>query len=183
MDAKAKARTAAALRRAAAHAAGQGSAMTDRLVEYLAPFRGLVIAGYLPMRTEADPLPAMTALINDSPVCVPMIVGPGLPLAFRQWHAGAELAPASLGTSVPTEGAMLTPEVLIVPMLAYDRSLHRLGYGGGYYDRTLAALRLSGRCHAVGLAYAGQLDPDLPVGPYDQPLDAIVTEGGVLSPG
>ena len=183
MDAKAEARAAAALRRAGAHGAGQGGAMTEHLLGYLAPFRGLVIAGYLPMRTEADPVPAMLALSDDSPICVPVIVGRGLPLVFREWHAGTELAPASLGTSVPTEGEMLTPEVLIVPMLAYDRSLHRLGYGGGYYDRTLAALRLSGRCLAVGLAYADQLDPDLPVGPFDQRLDAIVTEGGVLTSG
>lgn len=178
-EAKAHARKAAQERRALAHAQGRGAAASEYLRHFLGPWRGLVIAGYLPMRDEIDPLPAMKSLALDGPVCVPVVVGKGLPLAFRRWTPDAKLVSGGYGTSIPEEGEMLTPDALIVPMLAYDKAFFRLGYGGGFYDRTIAALRATGRVYCVGLAYESQFDRNLPVGPYDQALDAIVTEQGV----
>ena len=176
---KALARKAAIERRARAHAAGRGAAASEYLRHFMGPWRGLVIAGYLPMNDEIDPLPAMKSLALDGPVCVPVVVGKGLPLAFRRWTPEVNLIPGPLGTQVPETGEMMTPEALIVPMLAYDKAFFRLGYGGGYYDRTIAALRAAGRVYCVGLAYEAQFDRNLPVGPFDQALDAIVTEQGV----
>ena len=179
-DAKAAARKAAYRRRAEAHRQGRGAAASEYLRHFLGPYRGSVIAGYLPMKTEIDPLPAMKSLVEDGPVCVPVVVERDMPLAFRQWKPGCALVDGVLGTQVPAAGDWLAPTVLIVPMLAYDQAFFRLGYGGGFYDRTIAALRSIGQLYTVGLAYADQLDRNLPIGPYDQALDALVTETGVL---
>jgi 5-formyltetrahydrofolate cyclo-ligase len=100
---------------------------------------------------------------------------------FRRWTPGCALVDGPLGTQFPAEGELLTPDVLIVPMLAYNPAFFRLGYGGGFYDRTLAQLRAARHIFAVGLAYVAQLDRNLPIGPYDQALDAIVTEQGVMT--
>jgi 5-formyltetrahydrofolate cyclo-ligase len=178
-DAKAHARKAAFERRALAHAQGRGAAASEYLRHFLGPWRSLVIAGYLPMRDEIDPLPAMKSLVLDGPVCVPVVIGKGMALEFRRWTPDAKLVPSVLGTSIPETGETLTPDVLIVPLLAYDKAFFRLGYGGGFYDRTIAGLRAAGRVYCVGLAYEAQFDRNLPVGPYDQALDAIVTEQGV----
>ena len=133
------------------------------------------------MKTEIDPLPAMKSLAEDGPVGVPVVVEPGLPLVFKRWTPGCTLIDGAFGTQVPADGELLMPTVLIVPMLAYDPAFFRLGYGGGFYDRTLAALREIGPVYAVGLAYESQLDRNLPIESHDQPLDAIVTEHGVLN--
>jgi 5-formyltetrahydrofolate cyclo-ligase len=90
------------------------------------------------------------------------------------------LEPGPLGIPVPRQGEWVVPEVLIVPLVAFDRRGYRLGYGGGYYDRTLAELRQAGRVAAVGFAFAAQEVPEVPIGPHDAKLDAIVTEHGVV---
>lgn len=175
-EAKAAARVAAMVARAAAHAAGQGAAAA-RLGAFLAAQRGRVLAGYIPMRTEIDPLPAMAA--HAGPVCVPVIPGRGQPLRFRRWRPGCAMVPGSFGAQVPAEGEWLEPEVLIVPLLAWDRRGYRLGYGGGYYDRTLALLRAAGPRLAVGFAFAAQEVAAVPVEPADQRLDHLVSERGL----
>jgi 5-formyltetrahydrofolate cyclo-ligase len=141
---------------------------------------GAVLAGYMPMRSEISPLGAMAA--HRGATCLPVVVGPDMPLRFRAWSAGEALVPGGFGTRVPAAGAWCRPDILIVPLLAFDSRGYRLGYGGGFYDRTLAALRAEGGCLAIGLAFAGQQIARVPAGPHDAPLDLIVTEAGEIRP-
>ena len=173
--AKAAARIAAAEIRGAAHAE-HAEAASAALVEHLAGTEGRVISAYLPIRTEADPLPAMTALAPANRIAMPVVTGAGRPLAFREWRPGCALEPGPFRVMVPAEGAALTPDLLIVPLLAFDAALFRLGYGGGFYDRTLAALRAAGPVTALGFAYAAQEVAAVPRDATDQPLDAVVTD-------
>lgn len=178
--AKVAARRAAEARRATALAQVAPGAPAARLVAVLAAQAGRVLAGYMPMRSEADPLPAMAA--HRGPLCLPVVVGRGLALEFRAWAPGAALVAGAFGARIPAAGAMLLPEVLVVPALAFDPQGFRLGYGGGFYDRTLAALRARGPVLAIGFGLAGQIVEAVPRGPHDAPLDLIVTEAGVLNP-
>lgn len=175
-DVKAAARAEAFARRALAFAAGQGQA-AEILADYLSAQRGKVLSGYMPMRTEIDPLPAMAA--HQGPVGVPVIMGKATPLRFREWSPGCRLVEGPFKAMVPEEGAWVEPEVLIVPLLAWDRRGYRLGYGGGFYDRTLEGLRAKGPVLAVGFAFAAQEVDEVPTDPFDQRLDAVVTERGV----
>ncbi|TRW96931.1 5-formyltetrahydrofolate cyclo-ligase [Paracoccus sp. M683] len=158
-------------------ARGQGgdpAGIDAQLSAALAPFAGQVLSGYWPMRAEADPRAAMAA--HPGPVCLPVVTGKAVPLIFRAWDGGA-LVGGPFGTSHPPEdAALLTPQVLIVPLAAFDRSGNRIGYGGGYYDRTLQQLRALGPVTAIGLAFAAQELPAIPAEPFDQPLDLVVTE-------
>ena len=156
--------------------AGQGQA-AEILADFLAPQRGKVLAGYMPMRTEIDPLPAMAA--HQGVVCVPIIMGAGQALRFREWSPGCTMMEGAFGAMIPTEGAWVEPEVLIVPLVGFDARGYRLGYGGGFYDRTLEALRARGPVLAVGFAFSGQEMAELPIEPTDQKLNVIVTEQGV----
>jgi 5-formyltetrahydrofolate cyclo-ligase len=174
---KADARRDAFAVRKAAFGAGQGQA-AELLADLLAGHAGRVLAGYMPMRTEIDPLPAMAA--HRGTVCVPVIAGAGLPLRFREWSPGCAMTPGEFGALIPAEGAWLEPEVLIVPLLAFDARGYRLGYGGGFYDRTLERLRGLHPVLAVGFAFAAQQVPEVPVEPTDQRLDAILTETGLV---
>lgn len=182
---KRAARTAATEVRAGAHkhAAGAGRLAAGFMLEALGQMRGVrTVAGYLPFRSEIDPLPAMMALHGlGYRVCVPVIEGRGLPLAFRAWKPGCRTVRGAFGVRVPVEGALVEPDLLIVPLLAFDAKGHRLGYGGGFYDRTLAALRAERPVAAIGLAYAAQAVARVPHGPDDRRLDAVATEAGLVS--
>jgi len=168
-------RKAAAALRARAHAAGQGAAAVH-LAQLLGTLGDGVLAGYMPMRSESDPLPAMAA--HAGPVCVPVIEGRGLPLRFREWEEDAPLEPGMFGAMIPTGGEWLVPDLVIVPLLAFDARGYRLGYGGGFYDRTLQALRAARPTVAIGFAFAAQELAEVPTEPTDQRLDWIVTERG-----
>jgi 5-formyltetrahydrofolate cyclo-ligase len=139
-----------------------------------------VASGYFPVRSELDPRPAMTALAGLGwSLALPVVIAPGRPLAFRRWEIGHPTVPAGFGLEVPAETTEVVPDLLLVPMLAFDDRGHRLGYGGGYYDRTLAALRAADpRVRAIGVAYSAQRVPLLPDSETDMRLDAIVTETG-----
>lgn len=176
LERKAAARAEAFARRAAAFAAGQGQA-AEILADFLAPQAGKVLSGYMPMRTEIDPLPAMA--VHQGPVGVPVILEKAAPLRFREWSPGCRLVEGAFRAMIPEEGAWVEPEVMIVPMLAWDRRGYRLGYGGGFYDRTLELLRARGPVLAVGFAFAAQEVAEVPIDGYDQRLDAVVTEKGV----
>jgi len=176
---KAAARAEAFARRKVAFAA-RGSRDADRLRAVLADHVGRPLAGYMPMRTEIDCLPAMAA--HAGPVGVPVIEGVGLPLRFRRWSPSAPMVAGAFGALVPETGDWIEPEVLIVPLLAFDRRGYRLGYGGGFYDRTLERLRRAGPVTAIGFAFAAQEVAKVPIEPTDQPLDLIVTEAGVITP-
>lgn len=144
--------------------------------------KGRVISGYMAMRTEIDPLPAMVQLhAQGARLCVPVIAGKGLPLDFREWTPDCALIDGPFGARVPATGDWLTPDTLIVPLVAFDARLNRLGYGGGFYDRTLERLRAAAPTHAIGFAFAAQELRDLPLEPTDQRLDALITEHGPLA--
>ncbi|MBS9715723.1 5-formyltetrahydrofolate cyclo-ligase [Pseudohalocynthiibacter aestuariivivens] len=177
---KAEARKAAFARRKAAHAEGQGAVGAARLLELLEPYGGKTISGFLPIRTEIDPRPAMTKMAESSFITVPVIEGAGLPLKFSQWTPGCALIDGPFGAQIPAEARYLEPEVLIVPLVAFDRTGNRLGYGGGFYDRTLERLRAIRKTIAIGFAFSAQEDNDLPLEETDQPLDFIVTEKEIV---
>lgn len=179
---KAQARADAFARRKTAFAAR--SAMdADHLRRVLEAHRGKVLAGYMPMRTEIDCLPAMAAHhAAGGRVCVPVIPGQGVPLRFHEWSPDARMVEGAFKALIPEGGAELVPQVLIVPLLAFDRRFYRLGYGGGFYDRTLEGLRARGPVTAIGFAFAAQEMAEVPIEPTDQRLDLIVTEAGVLVP-
>ncbi len=176
-EAKKAARNAAFARRKAAHAI-HASRAAAALSAHLAGISGKVVAGYLPIRTEADPLPAMTLLAEDNRIAVPVVLGAGQPLLFREWRPGCPLRKGAFDVMVPAEGAELVPELIIAPLVAFDRDFYRLGYGGGFYDRTLEKLRALGQVEAIGFAYDAQCFEDLPLEPTDQALDGVVTEAG-----
>lgn len=179
--AKAAARAAAFARRKIAHAAAPPGA-AGRLAGVLAGYRGVPLSGYMPIRTEIDPLPAMAEAAAQGPVGVPVIQGAGLALKFSRWEPGAALKTGPFGAMVPLREDFLTPEILIVPLVAFDARGGRLGYGGGFYDRTLEALRARRPTLAIGFAFDAQEDDALPLDATDQPLDMIVTESRVLIP-
>ena len=174
-DPKAAARTAAFARRKVAFSAGQGQA-AEILADVLSAHQGKALAGYMPMRTEIDPLPAMSA--HQGLVGVPVIIAAATPLKFREWGPGVAMVAGDFGALIPAEGAWVTPQVVIVPLLAFDPRGFRLGYGGGFYDRTLQGLRAKGPVLAIGFAFAAQEVDAVPTDDFDQRLDLIVTEAG-----
>ncbi len=194
------ARGAALLRRRVAFDAGH-PAPAAYLSEVLAGYRGAPVAGYMAMRTEIDPARAMTDAAAHGPVGVPVIRGAGLPLEFSLWEPDAAMTDGPFGARVPAVERLMVPQVVIVPLVAFDRRGGRLGYGGGFYDRTLQGLRARGPVLAIGFAWSvqewagsewagsewggqawGTEDATLPLEPTDQPLDLIVTEQGVITP-
>ena len=176
---KTEARKAAFARRKDAHALGQGT--SGYLSEVLAGHRGVPLASYMAMRTEIDPTAAMEEAAAHGPVGVPVIMGEAQPLKFRTWTPGCTLIPGEFGAAIPETGDWMTPEIVVAPLVAFDRNGGRLGYGGGFYDRTLELLRSKRPTLAIGFAYAAQEAVDLPLEPTDQPLDMIVTEQGVIT--
>ena len=113
---------------------------------------------------------------------MPLIVGQGQPLQFSRWEPEAPLRDGPFGARVPAVEDLMEPEILIVPLVAFDLNGSRLGYGGGFYDRTLERLRRIRATLAIGFAYDAQQSDGLPVDATDQPLDMIVTETRVLQP-
>ena len=179
-DIKAAARKAAFARRKEAHAAAMPGA-AGHLSQVLAGYRGVPLAGYMPIRTEIDPLPAMEEASAHGPVGVPVIQAAGQPLRFSRWTPGAALKDGPFGARIPEVDDYFEPEILIVPLVAFDRMGGRLGYGGGFYDRTLELLRSRRATLAIGFAYTAQEADTLPLEPTDQPLDMMVTDAGVIS--
>jgi len=177
-DAKAAARKLARTTRAALINADAPMRLAQAVLAHHTPPSGAIIAGYWPMRDEMDPRPLMVALASRGhALALPVTPPRGQPLAFRAWAPDAALSPGPMGTSEPVAGEALRPDILLVPLLAFDRAGRRLGYGGGYYDRTLAALP---GAKAIGIAYAGQELPEVPAGQQDMRLPLIATEAGVI---
>lgn len=179
-EVKAQARKAAFARRKAAHHAQTGSVVCGSLASVLAGYRGVPMAGYMPIRTEIDPLPVMAEAAAYGPVGVPLIMGEGQPLRFSRWEPDAPMRDGPFGARIPESDDFFDPEIVVVPLVAWTRSGGRLGYGGGFYDRTLEGLRARGPVLAIGFAYGAQEADTLPLEPTDQPLDMIVTETEVL---
>ena len=188
--AKEKLRAEALARRREISAAARKSASARIAANFTARFQprpGSVVAGYWPLPDEADIRALMSALADGGcEIALPVVLGPGEPLEFRKYVAGDDLRDAAFGTKVPAPGQpVLRPDIVIVPMLAFDAQGYRLGFGKGYYDRTLARLRAPGAGVAaplaVGVAFdSGRLDA-VPHDRFDQRLDWIVTECEVLA--
>ncbi|MDU8929588.1 5-formyltetrahydrofolate cyclo-ligase [Alisedimentitalea sp. MJ-SS2] len=179
-EVKQAARKAAFARRKAAHET-HGPGRAGVLSEVLAGYRGVPLAGYMPIRTEISPLAAMEEAAAHGPVGVPVIRGEGQPLEFSRWEPGCALRNGPFGAKVPEVDDFFDPEIVIVPLVAFDRAGGRLGYGGGFYDRTLERLRDRRPTLAIGFAYGAQEAEDLPLESTDQPLDMLVTERDVIS--
>ncbi|TMV07841.1 5-formyltetrahydrofolate cyclo-ligase [Ruegeria sediminis] len=179
-EVKAAARKAAFARRKLAFESRPPGA-AGRLSEVLAGYRGVPLSGYVPIRTEIDPLPAMAEAAAHGPVGVPVIQGPGQALRFSRWTPEGPMKDGPFGARVPVADDYFDPEILIVPLVAFDAQGSRLGYGGGFYDRTLEGLRAKRPTLAIGFAFDAQEADRLPVEPTDQRLDMIVTESRVLS--
>lgn len=145
---------------------------------------GTIVAGYLPMGDEIDVLPALAAMRESGHgIAMPVVVARGEPLQFRQWRPDDPLEDGPLGTKHPCGSApVVVPDVLIVPLLGYDRRGYRLGYGGGFYDRTVAALRSAGEVVAIGVGFAAQEVVHIPRGPQDEAMDWIVTPQEAFRP-
>jgi 5-formyltetrahydrofolate cyclo-ligase len=163
------------------HAAEQAAAALAAALDTgeLGPFRHAAL--YIPHGAELDPRPLGAALVAaGAQLCLPAVIHPDTPLAFQEWSAGDDLAPDALGLFAPVRTALcVAPDLIVLPLLAFDAAGGRLGQGGGYFDRTLEALRAKGRVFAMGLAYAGQEVRLLPAEAHDQPLDAVLTEQGL----
>ena len=155
-----------------------GAALAAHVVADLPLPHGAAISGFWPIGREIDIRPLLLALQERGhPILLPETPKRGNPLIFRHWHPGAAMIAERFGTFRP-DGPIGLPEVLFVPLLAFDRTGRRLGYGGGFYDRTLPTLP---GARAIGCAYAAQEMDEVPADAYDARLDAIATECGVIS--
>jgi len=146
---------------------------------------GAVVSGFSPMRSEINPVPLMRALADrGARLALPVVQGRGRRLLFREWAFGQSLVAGVWGIREPgPEAPVVEPDVVIVPMAAFDRRGHRIGYGAGYYDMTLSALRAAKTIVAAGIAFAAQEIDAVPDTPRDEVLDLIMTERDVIVPG
>ena len=146
----------------------------------LAP--GTIVSGFMPMKSEINPLPLLRRLAEaGARLALPVVAGPGKPLIMRAWSFGEPLVAGVWGIRQPPAQAPATePDILIVPLLAFDRAGHRIGYGAGYYDMTIAALRARKIIIACGVAFAAQEISDVPTTPRDVRLDLVLTEREVI---
>jgi 5-formyltetrahydrofolate cyclo-ligase len=143
---------------------------------------GMIVSGFMPLKSEINPLPLMRKLAGQGArLALPVVAGRGRPLIMREWVFGEPLIAGVWGIREPKpEAAVVDPDILLVPLLAFDRAGHRIGYGAGYYDLTLAQLRAHNPVIAVGLAFAAQEVAAVPAMPRDARLDLVLTEREVL---
>jgi 5-formyltetrahydrofolate cyclo-ligase len=156
-------------------AAAQAIALRGLPIEIMP---GTVVAGYSPIRSEIDPAPLMQELAaRGMRLALPVIAARDAPLGFRLWAADDKLLRGPLGILEPSpDAAEIVPDIVLVPLAAFDRWGHRIGYGAGHYDRTLARLRDSQKIIAIGLAFAVQEIETIPALPHDVALDYVLTE-------
>lgn len=159
---------------------GFGAKLSELFFENIDVDAGTKIAGYWPITREANVEPLLNALHKKTSTCLlPVVVARDTALVFREWQPGDELTPSDLGIPEPSADKPAdAPDILLVPLLAFDRQGYRLGYGGGYYDRTLQDLRAERKIIAVGIAYGGQEVDSMPHESFDQRLDWVITEAG-----
>jgi 5-formyltetrahydrofolate cyclo-ligase len=174
---------AAALARRDALSSEQRAAAAEAVAGHGLPFeikRGTIVSGYSPIRSEIDPIPLMRSLAaRGAQLALPAIMARGRSLAFRAWSSNDRLLLGPLGILEPSPAAAeLIPDIMLVPLAAFDRAGHRIGYGAGHYDYTLAHLRKLKLKHiiAIGLAFAVQEIAAVPALPHDVALDYVLTE-------
>jgi 5-formyltetrahydrofolate cyclo-ligase len=157
---------------------GAGAALAAHGVPVALDPQNRIVSAFHTFATEISTAELFKKLVSDGWVtALPIVVAKNTPLVFRRWAPGEPLVPGLWDIQIPPDSAPeVLPDVLLVPMLAFDRKGHRLGYGGGFYDRTLAKLRALKKVTAIGIAYAGQEIDTVPRDDHDQPLDWIMTE-------
>ena len=159
--------------------AAASAAIESTLIARFPPGRWPIVAGYWPMRGEFDPLPYLRRVIDAGGAVALPVVTPKAPLAFRLWTPDAPMEVGVWDIPYPAKGAPVTPSALLIPLVGFDAANHRLGNGGGYYDRTLAAL--TPRPIAIGVGFeVGRLGSIAPA-THDQRMDIIITEAGAFS--
>jgi len=143
---------------------------------------GTIVAGFMPMKSEINPLPLLRKLAAaGAQLALPAIAGRGKPLIMRAYAFGDELARGQWGIREPRpEAAEVAPDILIVPLACFDRAGHRIGYGAGYYDMTIHALRAKKPALAIGIGFAAQEIPKVPATERDARLDFVLTEREVI---
>ncbi len=185
---KEEARVAATAARLVAHEAWQDRAPLA-LAALPFPFEARadfnVVSAFHPFQSEIDTRVLLGRLAGEGwTTCLPVVLGKGLPLEFRRWLPGKPLIKGVWGIERPPEmSPLVEPDVLIIPLLAFDRRGFRLGYGGGFYDRTLEKLRVLKNIVAIGVGYSGQEVEAVPHGAHDQPLDYMMTEKEIFKCG
>ena len=162
-------------------AASAAQALTERLMTDIGSVEN-TIAGYWPIGDEIDCRPAMEKLAkNGAQLALPVVAGQGQVLIFRIWKPGEQLETGPFGTSHPgLNSGVCVPSILLLPLIAFDKTGQRLGDGAGYYDRTIAALRAGGKILAVGVGYDEQEIEHLPADDHDQVMDAVITDQRTL---
>ena len=166
-----------------ANRARAANAVRDRFLSRFGDrLRGARVSAYWPMRDELDSRPLLHALADGGAICaLPVVVGRHRPLVFRRWKPGDALIEAAFGLCEPAKTAEpLIPAIVIAPLLAVDPAGRRLGYGGGYYDRTIAALGRAGEVVTVGIGYDVQIRPGVPAGPGDVRVDWVVSNERII---
>ncbi len=143
---------------------------------------GAIVSGFMPLQNEIDALPLMHKLAGQGArLALPVVIGRGMPLLLRAWDFGEPLAPGPWGIREPTaSAASVEPDIVLVPLVAFDRAGHRIGYGAGFYDQTLTRLRARKPVIAVGVAFAMQEIPAVPATASDERLDLMLTEREVI---
>ena len=143
---------------------------------------GTVVSGFMPLKSEINPLPLLRRLADaGASLALPVVAGRGKPLTMRAYAFGQELDSGVWGIREPKASAPeVFPDILIVPLAAFDRKGHRIGYGAAYYDMTINRLRGLKPVTAVGIAYAAQEVAEVPVAAHDAPLDLVLTERDVI---
>jgi 5-formyltetrahydrofolate cyclo-ligase len=143
---------------------------------------GIIVSGFMPLKTEINPLPLLRQLSQSgAQLALPAIAGRGKPLVMRAFVFGDELASGQWGIREPKADAPeVAPDILLVPLLAFDRNGHRIGYGAGYYDMTIMKLRAAKPVIAAGIAFAAQEIEEVPVTARDARLDLVLTEREVI---
>ena len=153
----------------------RSAAVEQRLATLLKRLGTRILGAYWPVKGEFDPLPLAGRLIAEGwRVALPAAIAKDSPLEYRAWQPGDAMENGRHGIPEPAQRALVTPEILLLPLVGFDDGLHRLGYGGGYFDRTLAAL--SPRPIAIGVGFEAQRLDTIHPRPHDLTLDAIVTE-------
>jgi len=143
---------------------------------------GMIVSGFMPMKTEINPLPLMRKLADaGAGLALPAIAGRGKPLIMHAWKFGDPFKSGQWGIREPVpEAPAVDPDVLIVPLACFDRAGHRIGYGAGYYDRTIHRLRGLKKVVAIGIAFAAQEIARVPASEWDERLDLVLTERDVI---
>lgn len=178
---KAQIRKTALAARKACNSKAANLAACAHLTEILASKSATaVVAGYMAIQTEIDPIETLKNLHERGfRICLPVIQGHAKPLIFREWTPDTPMIEGDFGALIPRSGDVLVPDITIIPLVGFDSKGTRLGYGGGFYDRTLSELSKTKKPFKIGFAFAGQELDSIPTDEFDQDLDLVVTEKGV----